>query len=420
MYGRTKRYRLWAGGLGALALLLAACGSSAGAKGGGGGGNPGASGGKAIKIGLMTSLTGPLASTFDGAQAAVKARIALQNKAGGVDGHKLEFVTVDDASTGPGAQAAVKKLIQQDKVYAILSVSAFGVAVVPAVRQAGTPYFGISIVDGGTEWFNKSDKNFFDAYGYGSFDHYSSATGKYFKSIGATRVAAVGTNGPSSKDAALEAIASSQAAGLKKAYLNTSLAFGATDVGPIIQQIKASGADAAVLTVSQNTAFALITGLQQAGVHLKSVLLSTGYGQTVIDSPASRAAAQNVDFTLLPAPAEDDNPGTQKLVSALKTYNQYTGVPSFGMYLGWLSTDLFVSGLQKAGAGASQSKYVETLRKSTWDGADGLEAPINFADVKQVGGNKDQKGCFYIVRLKGTKFVPQPTANPVCGTNIPK
>jgi ABC-type branched-subunit amino acid transport system substrate-binding protein len=49
-----------------------------------------------ITIALITSESGPAASEFSDAPVGFKARIALQNAQGGVDGHKLVPLVVDD------------------------------------------------------------------------------------------------------------------------------------------------------------------------------------------------------------------------------------------------------------------------------------------------------------------------------------
>src|SRR5580693_7111784 len=75
-----------------------------------------AASGAPIKLGLLTSETGAASSSFNTVYQGVEARIGLQNAQGGVDGHKLEYVTADDTSTGPGAVAAAQQLIEQDHV----------------------------------------------------------------------------------------------------------------------------------------------------------------------------------------------------------------------------------------------------------------------------------------------------------------
>src|SRR5262249_33468857 len=114
---------------------------------------------------------------------------------------------------------------------------------------------------------------------------------------GATNVAALGYSiSPSSTDAAKGTITAAKAVGLKGGYLNTSIPFGAVNVGPIILAMKAAKVDAVFLAMDNNTNFAILTGAKQAGLNLKVPVAATGYGQSLLDDPASLASAQGTYF----------------------------------------------------------------------------------------------------------------------------
>ena len=73
-----------------------------------------------IKIGFVGPLSGDLANMGENAQAAASIAAEEINKAGGVLGRKLEIVYEDDVCNGAGGANAVSKLINSDKVVAIL------------------------------------------------------------------------------------------------------------------------------------------------------------------------------------------------------------------------------------------------------------------------------------------------------------
>ena len=104
--------------LAAVALAVAAC-SSASSGGSSSGSGSGSGSGGTIQVGLLSDLTGAYA---DGPsmEGGVKARFALQNAEGGVDGKKLEYVQADTTSTVPGTLSAAQTLVQQDHVLGIL------------------------------------------------------------------------------------------------------------------------------------------------------------------------------------------------------------------------------------------------------------------------------------------------------------
>src|SRR6202171_2427723 len=76
----------------------------------------------AVTLGAFGPITGPAAyiglAGRDGMMLAVKET----NASGGVNGRKINVVFEDDAHSPTRALAAVKKLVEQDKVFAIMSV----------------------------------------------------------------------------------------------------------------------------------------------------------------------------------------------------------------------------------------------------------------------------------------------------------
>jgi branched-chain amino acid transport system substrate-binding protein len=373
--------------------------------------------GQAITLGVVTSLTGPLSSGFTGVEQGVKARLALQNAQGGVNGHQLKYVMADDQSTASGAVTATQQLIKQDHVYGILDASAQFTQAAAVTKQAGVPVAGVSF-DGGPEWQNPAYTNLFDAFGLGNVSLVSTTYGTFFKSQGVTKVAVVGYDNPSSAMAANGVMASAVRAGLTNAYTNTQVPVGSTNMGPIVQQIVASGANGLYLPTVPSTAFAILVGLEHAGVKLKATVLTTGYGGDILNSPDAIAAGQGIDFLSNFTPVEANTPATREFQDALAKYAGETGTPSFAQYVGWSVADLFVSGLQQVGPNASAAQFIAKLRAGTWDGA-GLQKPENFADPVHAASGMGSQNCVNVVKLVGKKFVPIKDAVPVCGQLIP-
>jgi ABC-type branched-subunit amino acid transport system substrate-binding protein len=79
------------------------------------GGNTNAAADTEIKIGQTMPYSGPASAygTIGRAEAAYFKKI---NEGGGVDGHKINFISVDDAYSPPKAVEQVRKLVEQDQV----------------------------------------------------------------------------------------------------------------------------------------------------------------------------------------------------------------------------------------------------------------------------------------------------------------
>lgn len=73
-----------------------------------------------IKIGFVGPLTGELANMGENAKAAIQIAVEEVNAAGGVLGRNIEVVYEDDMCTGATGANAISKLINTDKVVAVL------------------------------------------------------------------------------------------------------------------------------------------------------------------------------------------------------------------------------------------------------------------------------------------------------------
>jgi len=109
-----------------LALALGASGCGRGEdEGGVGGGGEGAAAAPgitktSIKLGGSYPFSGP-ASAYASIASGVKARFAAENAKGGVGGRKIEFITLDDGYEPQRAVTNVKRLVEQDKVFALFN-----------------------------------------------------------------------------------------------------------------------------------------------------------------------------------------------------------------------------------------------------------------------------------------------------------
>lgn len=106
-----------------------------------------------IKIGVILSVTGP--ASFIGEQEKNTILMLAEeiNKKGGVKGRPLQVIIEDTKSEETQAVLAAKKLIERDKVVAIIGPSTTGesMAVIPIVSQAKIPMVSLAAGTGITE-----------------------------------------------------------------------------------------------------------------------------------------------------------------------------------------------------------------------------------------------------------------------------
>jgi len=97
-----------------------------------------------IVFGQATALEGPASALGQGMKMGLEAAFAEINKAGGVKGRKLELKSLDDGYEPTKSIEAVKKLLEEDKVFAIAGAvgTPTAAATLPIATAAGAPFIG--------------------------------------------------------------------------------------------------------------------------------------------------------------------------------------------------------------------------------------------------------------------------------------
>jgi branched-chain amino acid transport system substrate-binding protein len=127
-------------------LALAACGR--------GGDDDGADPGIAddsIKLGGSYPLSGP-ASAYRSIEQGAQAHFKFVNAKGGVDGRKIEFVTLDDAYEPPKAVQNARRLIEEEEVFALFNTlgTANNVAIWDYANKQEVPH--LFVATGASLW----------------------------------------------------------------------------------------------------------------------------------------------------------------------------------------------------------------------------------------------------------------------------
>lgn len=134
--------------------------------------------GSTIKIGRTGSLTGVNAPQGIAGSAGIKAYFDEVNAKGGVGGRQIEFLTVDDGYKPAQAKEAATRLIEQEKVFAMILSNGTGTtnAILPLVVQAKIPLIGSTSgsimrkeADVTRYFFNVRNSNYDDTKGITSF-----------------------------------------------------------------------------------------------------------------------------------------------------------------------------------------------------------------------------------------------------------
>ncbi|TDR85159.1 ABC transporter substrate-binding protein [Enterovirga rhinocerotis] len=103
-----------------------------------------------IKIGWLSSLTGPLSSAAIAENQGVQFAVDEINKAGGINGRKIELLTRDTAGEPTKAVNLAQQLVFSDKVHVVIGPvnSGESLATVPILAKAGIPNIVIGALEG--------------------------------------------------------------------------------------------------------------------------------------------------------------------------------------------------------------------------------------------------------------------------------
>lgn len=370
-----------------------------------------------ITIALITSLTGPGGPNFADSPEGFRARIALQNAQGGINGHKINPLIVDDQTSPTNVVTAVQDAISKGAI-GIVSDSPLFYAAAKFPNQAGIPVTGGSF--DGPEWGTQPYTNMF-ASDTGSVNPtypVNTALGIFLKSHGGTVIGSYGYGIlPSSTQSAIGTAKSFQHAGGKVGILNTSIPFGGTDFTTQALSAKQQNVNAVYAGMDNNSNFALATALKDAGVKLKAVAFPTGYESDIIGSPAWQSV-QGYYFASQFRPTSIPNAGTQQLVAALKKYEARppSKFPDINIYESWLGADLMIKGIQMAGPNPTSAEVIKDLRSiKSYNGNGLLPVSINYSTIF---GHDLNPSCGWYMQAKPKGFVPA-SVQPICGHDLP-
>jgi branched-chain amino acid transport system substrate-binding protein len=240
---------------GALSIvLLTACTTS-----GGTGSTSGGSTTTPIKIGAVLSLTGSYAGLGAPEKNTLDMEVAKLNAAGGINGRQVEIVIQDDNTDPAKAQAAATKLIEQDKVVAIIGATGTGqsLAMKGDVERAAIPQISVA---GGTAITKPLNKWVFQTPWSNTL--VVPFTLKRLQADGIKKIGVIADSGGFGKDGVAVLKAEAPKFGMT-IVSEQSFNPGDADMSSQLTKIKASGAQAVVMWTAGSEAATIAKNMQQ-------------------------------------------------------------------------------------------------------------------------------------------------------------
>jgi branched-chain amino acid transport system substrate-binding protein len=141
-----------------------------------------------IVFGQAAALDGAASALGQGMKIGLEAAFAEINKAGGVKGRKLELKSVDDGYEPTKSIEAVKKLLEEDKVFALIGAvgTPTAAATQPIATAAGAPFIGAFT---GAEFLREPHKPLVMNIRASYFQETEAMVERLTKDLGATKIA---------------------------------------------------------------------------------------------------------------------------------------------------------------------------------------------------------------------------------------
>jgi len=400
----------------AAAVALAACGSSGGSSsepstGSGGGGSTSGATGTPIKIGSVGQYSGVAGDTSKATADTLVAWSKYINAQGGIHGHPVEVIVKDDQADAAKAVAAVKDLVENQHVVALVGNHESGLDAAWAKYADGKQIPVVGGVATGSTY--NTDPNFFPIGNTGvtGFEAYVNAAKLFGKSSFSLVYCA-------------EFPACKQAEGLSAYYTNAigvkhvtglGIAASATSYAAQCQKLKDDGAEAVFTASSLDVSERFI---QQCKTQ--------GYTPMYIDNPQNWKADATTnpvwEGAVLASDAPlwfGDGPGTADYLAAMKQYAPDAILNASGTN-GWISGMLFKAALDKAfdngatGDVTSQTVYDGLYALGPNFDLGGMVAPVTYTKGKPM----QQQLCAWYAQVKDGKLTAPKGYKPVCLTGV--
>ncbi len=344
--------------------------------------------GTSIRLGMSAPLSGAAGAYGRAMKEGIEVCFARVNAAGGVNGRKLELVALDDGYETAPAVANARRLIEQEKVFALMGFygSSPTAAVLPVLDASGVPLIGT--VSGSEALRQPANPNMFHL--RASYGDETAAIVKHLMTVGVQRVAVL-YQADAFGESGLQGVQRALAAHQLAAVATASVQRNSSDVAAAVDTIARAKPQAVVLVTLYRPSAEFIKRMREAGATPSFVALSpVGTDQLITELGPANTRGILVS-QVIPYPWGDKLEVVREYKKALETYTKNPTISYYGLE-GYLNARLVVAALQRAGANPSRERLVAALRAAPFDlggyrvnFAPGSNAGSSYSEVSVIG-----------------------------------
>ena len=331
-----------------------------------------------VKVGMSGPFSGGLSLLGQSVRDGVEIAFSEINDAGGVNGRKLELIAEDDAYEPMKTIAAAKKLVEQDKVAALVAVTgtAPSAALLPFIKESKTPMlFPYAFAHALTTPLNR---DVFTTLPEVRVQMMVLAN-YILKDLEQTKVAAIYQNDDFGQDAV--AGLDERFGAAKVPLVKLPFDRGTTNFSGVVAQAKAAGVEHIVfLGIPKDAALVMREANNLGWKPQFSGHNALGDPQTF---QLAGPLAEGAIAIAVMEPLDSDKPAVKAFLAAQQKYKPNTKPTTYSMH-GYQSGKLFAEALKRSGGKTDGASIVSALESmKAYD--TGLMAPLTFSADQHAG-----------------------------------
>lgn len=313
-----------------------------------------------IVFGQPAPLDGPASALGLGMKMGLEAAFAEVNKAGGVKGRKLELKSIDDGYEPTKSIEAAKKLLEEDKVFAIAGPvgTPTSAATQPIATAAGAPFIGSFT---GAEFLREPHKPLVMNIRASYFQETEAMVEHLTKDLGATKIAIMYQD---------DAFGQAGLAGVKKALEKRQMPLAGEGtferntvaVKTALLNIKKADPQAVIMISPYKPAAEFIKLAKQ--IKLDATFVNISFvGSDALAKELGPAGAGVVITQVVPFPRDAATPVVGRYHAALKATSP-DAQPGFVSLEGYLVGRAIIAGLEKVDGDLTRKALLEAVQKA--------------------------------------------------------
>ena len=336
-----------------------------------------------ITLGSIQDLSGPIAGFGKAVRNGMNLRVDELNEQGGINGRKIVLKVEDSAYDPKKAVLAAQKLVNQDKIFAMVGHigTAQNVATFPVLFEKNViNFFPVTAAREMYEPVNRLKWSFAATY----YDQMRVAAPKLAKEKGAKKVCTLYQDDEFGQEVMKGAEEGLKGAGMSLAE-KTTYKRGATDFSSQIAKLKAENCDMVVLgTIIRETIGAIGTARK---LGYNPIFLGSSASYTDLIHKLGGKAMDGLISTMTVQNPYTDETSQPIRFWANKYKTKFNEDPSVFSVYGYALVDTFILAAQKAGPNLNTDSFVKAMNNLTVP-PDIFGSPeLTFSASKHLGSN---------------------------------